>query len=56
MSVKKWTVKVEITIELDLNKGVDIDDAMQELDYSIATLEEHGTVRNTEMTDYTIIV
>ena len=52
---KKYTISLEIKVELELKAGVKLSDAVDELDYDVTAIEEHGCVTNTEMIGYTQI-
>ena len=53
--MRKVTVALEIQVQVYLEDGVDVTEAIDEMDYDINVNPEHGDVINTEIVDFEVI-
>ena len=53
--MRKVTVALEILVQVYLEDGVDVTEAIDEMDYDINVNPEHGDVINTEIVDFEVI-
>jgi hypothetical protein len=50
--MRKVTLEVKMLVQVHLEDGVSIADAMHQIDYDFSVSPEHGDVINTEILDY----
>ena len=53
--MRKVTIALEIRVQVYLEDGVDVTEAIDEMDYDINVNPEHGDVINTEIVDFEVI-
>ena len=53
--MRKVTIAIEMLVQVYLEDGVDVTEAMNEMDYDLNVSPEHGDVINTEIVDFDVI-
>ena len=52
--MRKVTVKVEVTLQIDADEGVEITEVLENMDYSFTSQTEGADIQNTEIRDWEI--
>ena len=52
---RKVTVKLEITMQINIEEGISISEFMDEMDYDIDSFDNHGEVLDTEVINWEVV-
>jgi hypothetical protein len=53
--MRKVSVKVEVLLRLDMDEGVEVADAINEMDYNFTSTLDTVDVAHTEITNYEVL-